>query len=363
MRRLMTKADRAAARHIPPNSEPVPHPRGAHVAIVYTTDREVNTPQKGPQMHYSAVAYRGTAAHAAWNYYYRTPEQRAAKIAEFFSECDRAETFRAERRQQRNAETSPFAAPPTAEPVRLTTAATAQEVRATLAKAYPRTKFSVRSSEYSQGSSIDVHWTDGPTAAQVETILDCFESAGFDGMTDSKTYRGPSRWRGYRVNWGADYVHGSRSESFALLKAAALEVAFRCELPLLEISEEKGYPHVKDGGRAVAWCLYKKDNPDPAGVSPMGFAQNSHRSEQYDQLIYQYARSISMEQPQPHELPEREPEKPPTPPAPRPNPTADAAAAALRRLESPQPGSSEYNELRAKVEAALLLHPGSRVVN
>ena len=280
MHRLITKADRAAARHIPPNSQAIPHPKGAHVAIIYTTDREVNTPQKGPQMHYSAVAYRGTAAHAAWNFYYRTPEQRAEKIAEFFGECDRAENYRAERRAQRKAETSPFAtaAAPSSEPVRLSTAATAQEVRATLAKAYPRTNFSVRSSEYSQGSSVDVHWTDGPTAAQVDAILGLFQCARFDGMTDSKTYRGPSQWRGHRVNWGADYVHGSRSESFALLKAAALEVAFRCELPLLEISEEKGYPHVKDGGRAVPWCTYKKDD------GSTGFAHNAHRSEQYDHL-------------------------------------------------------------------------------
>ena len=346
MHRLITKADRAAARHIPPNSTAVPHPRGADVAIVYTTDRELNTPQKGPEMHYSAVAYRGTAAHAAWNFYYRTPEQRAAKIAEFFGECDRAENYRAERRQQRKAETSPFATPaaPGAEPVRLSTAATAQEVRATLAKAYPNTKFSVRSSEYSMGSSVDVHWTDGPTAAQVDAILDCFECAGFDGMTDSKTYRGPSQWRGHRVNWGADYVHGSRSESFALLKAAALEVAFQCDLPLLEISEEKGYPHVKDGGRAVPWCTYTKDD------GSTGFAHNAHRSEQYDQLIYQYARSISLEVPQPHELPERESSRQPSAVSPQPK-------------TMPTPGSADYELLKRKVEALMQRDPAARLVN
>ena len=343
--RLITKADRAAARHIPPDSKAIPHPRGIDVAVVYITDKEVQTPLKGPQMHYSAVGYAGTAAHPSFNFYYRTPEQRAEKIREFFEGVERHAQFRAERRAARKAETSPFSQTPKAEVIYITTAATACELRNVLKAAFPQTKFSVRSSEYSMGSSIDVSWTDGPTHAQVNPILDCFESAGFDGMQDLKTSLPPSLWRGHRVRWGADYVHGSRHESFETLKQAALVTAFECDLPLLEIVQDGQYSHAKNAGAAVPWCTYKKDD------GSLGFAHNSHRSESYDQLVYQFARSISWEKMQPVALPQRITEKSEPRPRLQPDPQLQ-----------PQPGSREYDELRARVEM-LMQDPRFRTVN
>jgi len=337
MKRLSNKAERLAARYVPEGSTAVPHPRGEAVAVVYTYDRERNG-----RMFYTAIAYVGTAGHNSWHYSYNKPEQRAEKIRELFEQCDRNDKWRADRRAQRKAETSPFSQPVTAEPIRLTTAATAAEVRATLKKAFPETVFSVRSSEYSMGSSIDVGWTDGPTAKQVDAILDCFEGAGFDGMTDCKTYRGPSVWRGRRVEWGADYVHGSRHESAALLASAAQAVAAGCGLPVLEIDTAAGYPRVKDGGEGVPWCTFVKDD------GSLGFAHNAHRNEQHSQLVYQYARSISLEAAQPHELPARE-EKP-EPPAPKPEP-------------QPQPGDPAYQEVLARIEELLRLDARARVVN
>jgi hypothetical protein len=336
MKRLTNKAERLAARYIPEGAVKIAHPRGESVAVVYTSDKERNG-----RMYYSAIAYVGTAGHNSWHYSYSKPEHREAKIKELFEQCDRNDKWRAERRAQRKTETSPFSQPVTSEPIRLSTAATAAEVRATLKIAFPKTKFSVVSSEYSMGSSIDVRWTDGPTGKQVDAILDCFEGAGFDGMTDSKTYRGPSMWRGRRVIWGADYVHGSRSESAITLKVAAQQVAAGCGLPVLEVDESQGYPRVTGGGAGVPWCTYVKDD------GTLGFSHNSHRDEQHEQLVYQYARSISLEDTQPHEVPQREPK-----PEPKPRPAREV-----------QPGDPEYLAILAKIDELLRRDARARVVN
>ena len=46
-----------------------------------------------------------------------------------------------------------------------------------LQREVPGVRFSVRSESYSGGSSIDIHWSDGPTAKQVEAIADEYKSA------------------------------------------------------------------------------------------------------------------------------------------------------------------------------------------
>lgn len=65
---------------------------------------------------------------------------------------------------------------------------TAVAVRASLRRAFPRVKFSVRIHLYSMGSSIYVGWTDGPTAPEVDRVLDAYTSKTFDGSDDSTHY-------------------------------------------------------------------------------------------------------------------------------------------------------------------------------
>lgn len=59
-------------------------------------------------------------------------------------------------------------------------AQTAAKIRAALKAAfkadYPKTKFSVTTDVYSMGSSVDVHWTDGPALAAVEAVTQAFDS-------------------------------------------------------------------------------------------------------------------------------------------------------------------------------------------
>lgn len=123
----------------------------------------------------------------------------------------------------------------------LSVADTAKLVRTALKRAFPEQAFGVRSSSYAGGASIDVSWWDGPTASEVDAVVDGFAGKGFDGSIDLAYYTtawlepdgtahlagspGTQGSRGYvpdavadahspsarLVHMGADYVHTSRS--------------------------------------------------------------------------------------------------------------------------------------------------------
>lgn len=65
----------------------------------------------------------------------------------------------------------------------------AKHIRTTLRARFRACRFSVRSNSYSGGSSIDIHWTDGPTRGLVESIVKGWEGSSFDGMIDLKSSR------------------------------------------------------------------------------------------------------------------------------------------------------------------------------
>ena len=69
----------------------------------------------------------------------------------------------------------------------LSCAETAKLVRTALKKNFPGVKFSVRSSVYSLGASIDVSWVLGPTTKEVDAVAGRYESASFDGSIDMET--------------------------------------------------------------------------------------------------------------------------------------------------------------------------------
>lgn len=163
----------------------------------------------------------------------------------------------------------------------LSCAETAKAVRAALKRAFPTTKFSVRSSHYSMGASIDVTWTDGPTSKQVDAVVKVYEGAGFDGMIDMKYHKehwmepdgtvhlaqcdGTEGSRGYvpetitdppsanarLVRFGADYVMGQRSLS--------PEVVAQVEA---EIAEVTGQPFPKDAEHRtlLPWRTFVDDD-------------------------------------------------------------------------------------------------------
>lgn len=60
----------------------------------------------------------------------------------------------------------------------------AKLIRKRLKAVFPGVKFSVRTSKYSMGASINVAWTDGPTSEMVDPIVKVYAGGGFDGMID-----------------------------------------------------------------------------------------------------------------------------------------------------------------------------------
>ena len=104
----------------------------------------------------------------------------------------------------------------------LTVTEVAKMLRRVLKEASPGVKFSVRSSKYSGGSSIDVSWTDGPTSDQVRELASVFEGSYFDGMID---YKG-SKYHtldGEPVTIYCDYIFYRRESSKEALTSAIID--------------------------------------------------------------------------------------------------------------------------------------------
>lgn len=100
----------------------------------------------------------------------------------------------------------------------------AKNIRIQLAAAFPGVKFSVRSSVYSGGDSIDIKWTDGPAVKDVEAITGWYQEGHFDGMQDIYETNYDNVWPS--VFGGARYVTEQRTlsgETRAALAAVVLK--------------------------------------------------------------------------------------------------------------------------------------------
>lgn len=93
----------------------------------------------------------------------------------------------------------------------------AKIVRKTLRESFPGVKFSVRTSKYAGGSSIDVRWTDGPTESRVDGAIGHLHGASFDGMTDMKSFHtteiNTDDFEYEEVSLSNDYIFTSRTYS------------------------------------------------------------------------------------------------------------------------------------------------------
>lgn len=132
----------------------------------------------------------------------------------------------------------------------ISAADTAKLIRKQLKAKFAGVKFSVRTDSYAGGASIDVEWTDGPTARLVDAVVKPFAGGGFDGMIDmaysveaflladgsacfaqttGTEGSGGTYLRGKafkptpdaeRVHFGANYVFTKRNVSVRLLESA-----------------------------------------------------------------------------------------------------------------------------------------------
>ena len=64
----------------------------------------------------------------------------------------------------------------------------AAAIRTELKTKFPNYKFSVTSDNFSMGNSVNISWTDGPTAGQVESVTRKYQYGHFNGMEDVYEY-------------------------------------------------------------------------------------------------------------------------------------------------------------------------------
>lgn len=83
--------------------------------------------------------------------------------------------------------------------------------------AFSGTKFSVRTSKYSGGHSINVTWDFGPTTKDVDQLIRKYHDKSFDGMTDSTTY--------LKTPWNNDSVSTQRNIPNDFWLLTAVEIA------------------------------------------------------------------------------------------------------------------------------------------
>ena len=91
---------------------------------------------------------------------------------------------------------------------------TAKLLRKALKAEFPGQKFSVRCTN---GSSIRVGWTDGPTSADVQAVTSLYNGATFDGMQDLREYHDSilvdEDGTPQVVHFGADFIFTEREIS------------------------------------------------------------------------------------------------------------------------------------------------------
>lgn len=102
----------------------------------------------------------------------------------------------------------------------LSCAETAKLVRAALKESFPGIKFSVTSSVYSGGASINVKYKDGPTYDEVKAVVGNFEGAYFDGSIDYQGFVYNSL-DGEEVSFGANFIFVNRYYSVEVLESFA----------------------------------------------------------------------------------------------------------------------------------------------
>lgn len=99
----------------------------------------------------------------------------------------------------------------------------AKNIRIQLKAAFPGVKFSVKTSSYSCGNSINIRWTDGVTVQQVNEITREYSLGDFDGMTDSYEYDQSDYWTD--AFGGTKYVFNERTLSDGFLASVLDELS------------------------------------------------------------------------------------------------------------------------------------------
>ncbi|KOB18745.1 hypothetical protein AE925_11340 [Xanthomonas arboricola] len=125
---------------------------------------------------------------------------------------------------------------------RYDTTCAAANIRRDLKKAFPGTKFSVRTTNHNQ---VKIQWEDGPCTADVDAVSKRYKLGSFDVDADSYEYR-RSAW--CDVFGGAEHVNTVRSNSVAL-------IAYAIEFVQSQYAQQLGsvVPIVSEYRRGCYW--------------------------------------------------------------------------------------------------------------
>lgn len=114
----------------------------------------------------------------------------------------------------------------------------AKQIREELKKAFPGIKFSVRTSLYSMGSSINVRWVDGPVQKDVEEVIRKYEQVSRD------------QW-GEILSGGNMYVFANRDYSAQMGGILLSNIDLRDNnIPTLEALANNAYDYLRHFARA-----------------------------------------------------------------------------------------------------------------
>ncbi|QKG54850.1 LPD29 domain-containing protein [Hymenobacter sp. BRD67] len=166
---------------------------------------------------FSYAVFYGKQSKPAKHYSAKDEAQAEQRIIEALTQAGKMAERKAEDRQKGRA---PFTDRLEGETLyrSYTTAGTAQLIREALKKAFPTVKFSVTSSSFANGSSVDIAYTDGPSSKQVERVYAPFSSGHFNSQEDLYEYHQEptainEAGQLARVSYGAKYISDRRSYS------------------------------------------------------------------------------------------------------------------------------------------------------
>jgi len=134
---------------------------------------------------------------------------------------------------------------------------TAKLIRLVLKESFPGVKFSVKSSKYSGGASVDIHYTDGPQEKIIMEAVDCFSGAYFDGMID---YQGTvyATLDGQPVRFGANFVFANQTHSDPVMQRGIWAFILKYENNSLLNIKEWGFHKVGEWSPTKLLDHYKR---------------------------------------------------------------------------------------------------------
>jgi len=120
---------------------------------------------------------------------------------------------------------------------------TAKLLRAALKENFPSTKFSVRTTKYAGGASLDVNWSDGPTTPKVDAVVKDFEGTEPDASGD---FCDPivQEKDGQRIQYGARHILTMRMITRARYDEIQAEVVAALQLDKAEYGRAYPVPHL-----------------------------------------------------------------------------------------------------------------------